>query len=485
MIIKKILPVVFSSLALMSSACSDNDNDGPDSSSTDKPVVSDNLAEQNVGRAIEIIDAAVDNYFTGTSMAMSRYYNPHTGQKSQELGSVWMYTSSIEAVNAVLHSLKTLKDNGSSSLYDANFERYKELLSKLVEGAEYYRGSFSLTSYTGTNTWNVLGVDRGSAPGAAFTEGIHNVYDDQMWFIREMVESYNVTGENKYLEKAEYLTSYVLDGWDCTLDENGKENGGFTWGPCYVTKHACSNGPIISPLVWLHEIYKGKPDMLTYKIIDADNKRVEVTKSKADRYLEIAKATYDWQKSHLLDPSNGVYSDMMGGDDNGGNIKYETVDGELYRAHSSLRDRVGEHYTYNSGSTLSGLVDLYRVTSDASYLTDIKALTDNSFVKFATLGSVIPDHYAFNITGFRPWFDGVLMRAYVEAAPVYNNAATCADAFQANLDYAYDNFRKNHQLPTNLLVGWNYDKAKNNTEAMFEFGYAAEYAVLARHQLNK
>lgn len=485
MSLKTILPVMFSSLALASSACSDNVVDDPDQEPVNKPVVSGNPAEQNVSRAIEIIDAAVENYFTGSSMAMSRYYNPYTGQKSQELGSVWMYTSSIEAVNAVLHSLQSLKEDGSAALYDANFERYKELLSKLVEGAEYYRGSFSLTSYTGTNTWNVLGVDRGSAPGAAFTEGIHNVYDDQMWYIREMIESYNVTGESKYLEKAEYLTSYVLDGWDCTLDENGNEHGGFTWGPGYVTKHACSNGPIISPLVWLYEIYEDKPDMITYKAINADNKRVEVTKSKAERYLEIAVATYDWQKSHLLDPSNGVYSDMMGGDDNGGNIRYETVDGVLYRAHSSLRDRVGEYYTYNSGSTLSGLVDLYRVTSDKSYLDDIQALADNSFAEFATLGSVIPDHYAFNITGFRPWFDGVLMRAYVEAVPVCKNAVSYAEAFQSNLDYAYDNYCKDHMLPTNLLVGWNNDKAKNNTEAMFEFGYAAEYAVLARHQLNK
>lgn len=71
MILKKTLPVVFLSLAMMASACTDNDE--PDNSSADKPIVSGNLAEQNVGRAIEIIDAAVENYFTGSSMAMSRY----------------------------------------------------------------------------------------------------------------------------------------------------------------------------------------------------------------------------------------------------------------------------------------------------------------------------------------------------------------------------------------------------------------------------
>lgn len=50
-----------------------------------------NLPVQNVARAIELIDNAVECYFTGTDMAMSRYYNPYTGSRSGELGSVWMY----------------------------------------------------------------------------------------------------------------------------------------------------------------------------------------------------------------------------------------------------------------------------------------------------------------------------------------------------------------------------------------------------------
>lgn len=484
--IKRILPVMIVSASVLTCACGDSDNKGDEPVSPDKPGIpeqTDNLAERNLSRAIEMIDAAVDNYFTGP--AMSRYYNPYNDQKSSELGSVWMYTSSIEAVNAAMHSMQALKEKGSSKLYDQNFNRYKELLARLTEGAEYYRGSFTLTSYTGTNTWSPLGVDRGTSPGSANTEGIHNVYDDQMWFIREMIEAYRVSGEKKYLESAEYLTDYVLDGWDCTLDASGKENGGFTWGPGYITKHACSNGPMISPLVWLHEIYKDSPDVITYKIIDKDNKRVEVTRRKADRYLDIAKATYDWQKSHLLDPATGVYSDMMGGDDSNGQIRYEMVDGERYRAHTHLRDRVGEYYTYNSGSTLSGLVDLYRVTGDASYLADIKDLTSKSFSRFATLGQQVPGYYSFDINGFRPWFDGVLMRAYVESYPVCPEAGKCAEAFQDNLDYAWENFQYKHMLPTSLLVGWNRENTRNSTEGMFTFGYAAEYAVLSRYQLQK
>ncbi len=49
-----------------------------------------------------------------------------------------MYTSSIEAVNSVLKVLKEQKAAGKSSLYDAHFARYTQLLSNLVDNLEFY-----------------------------------------------------------------------------------------------------------------------------------------------------------------------------------------------------------------------------------------------------------------------------------------------------------------------------------------------------------
>mgnify|MGYP003417238483 FL=1 len=67
-------------------------------------------ANRNLLRAIELVDAGVRNYFSGESMSMARYYNPYTESASGERGSVWMYTSSIEAVNAIMHTLVTQKN---------------------------------------------------------------------------------------------------------------------------------------------------------------------------------------------------------------------------------------------------------------------------------------------------------------------------------------------------------------------------------------
>ncbi len=105
-------------------------------------------------------------------------------------------------------------------------------MQKLYNNADYYLGTFTLTSYTQTAEWTVYGVHRGDVKGGqAKVEGIENVYDDQMWLIRELLKSYKLTNNTNFLEKAEYLTAYILDGWDCTRDENGKEIGGITWPP--------------------------------------------------------------------------------------------------------------------------------------------------------------------------------------------------------------------------------------------------------------
>ena len=467
---------------LIISACSESDPD-PNKGGGNSNTGVTSLAEQNILRAMEIADNAISCYFTGEGMAMSRYYNPYTNVSSDEKGSIWMYTSAIEAVNAIMHGLKTQKEQGDSELYDKHFNRYKELQYKLYSNAAYYKGTYTLTSYTQTKKWSVYGVDRGNDKGSAFVEGIHNVYDDQEWLIRELLEAYKLTNNEEYLTEAEYLTEYVLDGWDCTLDRNGNENGGIPWGPGYITMHSCSNGPMVSPLVWLHEIYKGKSDEITHRYIDTDGSRKTKIEEKSDYYLGFAKKIYDFQKRKLL-RSDGVYADMLGGTGNG-KVAYETINGIEYRKHTPQDRAVGEAYSYNSGTMVSGAADLYRATRDNAYLEDLKKLSDASFSYFAKLGATKPGYYTYNIGGFRIWFDGVLMRGYADAYSSYKNVGVSINSFQQNLDHGYDNFLYKSMLPTNLLVGWSRENSNNSVEGMFTFTFAAEYAVLSRYELEK
>ena len=477
----RMMITIWSLCVLLFTACTENSSDnGP----TPLPVEV-SLSEQNLMRAIELTDNAVSAHFTGSGMAMARYYNPYTGVRSDETGSVWMYTAAIEAVNAVLHGLQAQQEAGNTKLYDEHFDRYTELLAQLYDNIDYYEGTFELVSYTQTKEWSVYGVNRGNAKGTAKVEGIENVYDDQMWLVRELLESYKITGETAYLEKAEYLTEYVLDGWDSTRNPDGTERGGIPWGPGYVTKHACSNGPMVSPLVWLHEIYQDKSDEITYRYIDAEDKQTRKTMQvkKSDYYADFAKKVYDWQKNALL-RSDGVYDDMRGGC-SPGNPQTETIDGTVYRRGITCQDRVGPAISYNSGTMLSGAADLYRATGESSYLQDARDLSDDSFRYFAKLGENQEGYYTYSISGFNNWFNGVLMRGYVDVLPAYGTASDYIDTFQKNLDYGYDNFLYEGFLPTNLLVGWSLTANNNRTEGMFNFAFAAEYAVLSRYELAK
>jgi predicted alpha-1,6-mannanase (GH76 family) len=468
-------------LLMLLAGCSDS----PADPEPENPPQEVSLSEQNLSRAMELTDKAIASHFTGDGMAMARYYNPYTKVRSEEKGSIWMYTSAIEAVNAILHALEAQKAHGSAALYDEHFSKYSTLLAKLYDNADYYLGTFELVSYTQTKEWSVYGVNRGGSKGSAQVAGIENVYDDQMWLIRELLESYKVTDNSAYLEKAEYLTEYVLDGWDCTRDASGAERGGIPWGPGYVTKHSCSNGPMVSPLVWLHEIYKDKTDEVSYRYIDAADKQTRLTQQvkKSEHYLDFARRIYGWQKDKLL-RSDGVYDDMRGGC-SPGEPQTEMVNGTVYRRGTTCADRVGPAISYNTGTMLSGGADLHRATGNSSYMDDAKKLSDASFQYFAKLGQTKPGYYTYDISGFRNWFNGVLMRGYVDVYPAYETAGDYIDSFQKNLDYGYDNFAHEGFLPTNLLVGWSRDNAKNNTEGMFNFAFAAEYAVLARYELEK
>ena len=199
----------------------------------------------------------------------------------------------------------------------------------------------------------------------------------------------------------------------------------------------------------------------------------------------MAAKIYFWQKGCLL-REDGVYDDFMGGyRTGGGSPEYETVGGERYRKNTALYDRVGPAYSYNSGTMLSGVADLYGATSEAAYLSDAKTLTDKSFSYFAKLGATKPGLYTYSVTGNNAWFNDVLLRGYIAAAEYFSGADVCVNSFQDCLDYAWENYLENNTLPVSLLAGWNMDRTKNNVNLMFTFARAAEYATLSGYQLKK
>lgn len=449
------------------------------------------LAVRDLQRAILMTDATMERSFTGnTAMLMYDTYNLET-QKGSGAADVWPYTAAIEAHCSVIEAIDALSDQRSE--YSDTRDRYVQRLKQLFNSLDYYRGTYTLNSYARIASWSIYGVHRSGTKGTAAVTGIENVYDDQMWICRELVRAYRLTGDNDYLTKAEYLANYCIDGWDCCLDANGNEYGGISWGPGYNSKHSCSNGPIIQPLVWLSEIYKTADEEanLRYFYILPDGTRTNEMRRHSEVYLEMARKVYAWQKEKLLNRSTGVYWDMLGAVT--GEIQYVGEGRNKYRTHVDSQGPSGTAYTYNTGTMLAGTAELYRVTGEESYLEDLNALAQSSWRNFAK-GRRINGNVFYEWPtdskaeeGFNAWFDNVLMRAYVDAADqnttVYNgksHAENALSSFQQNLDYAFDNYNRYDMLPINLLNGWEVSTGNANvTKGFHQLAFASEYAMLA------
>ncbi len=295
-----------------------------------------------------------------------------------------------------------------------------------------------------------------------------------MWLARELIRAYRLTDNADYLTIATHLTDYSIDGWDCWRDENGEEYGGITWGPGYNSKHACSNGPIIQPLVWLSEIYKDSGESITYSYRSESNAVKSEQRDRSEHYLDFARKIYDWQKRKLQN-STGVYWDMMGAD-NTITVK------RGYRQHMDCGGPTGQFYSYNTGTMISGAAELYKATDETVYQTDMEKSAKAALNQFSRY---VRKHNSYEFTtddnalnGFNTWFNNVLMRSYVDAYPYVDNSSptTALNSFQTNLDYAFENHNRGNLLPIHLLDGWGTETV---TKAFHQFTFASEYALLA------
>lgn len=94
----------------------------------------------------------------------------------------------------------------------------------------------------------------------------------------------------------------------------------------------------------------------------------------------------------------------------------------------------------------------------------------------------MPDYYSYDFKEFNNWFNGVLLRSYVDIYPKYEKAIDYINSFQRNLDYGYDNYLEEGILPYDLLEGWGQRTSDNNVEALSSFALATQYAVLSQIQ---
>ncbi|MEN1682034.1 MAG: glycoside hydrolase family 76 protein [Planctomycetota bacterium] len=152
-------------------------------------------------------------------------------------------------------------------------------------------------------------------------------YDDNAWLVLGLVEAYEATGEQRYLERARQAFAFVMTG------EDDRFGGGVYWRENdRSTKNTCSNAPAVVGALRLHQHGGGGDD------------------------LEIAKRLYRWTLDNLLDTESGLLNDHIKQDG--------TID--------------TRRYTYNTGLMIRAGSLLFAATGDGRYLRDAQNLADAS-----------------------------------------------------------------------------------------------------------
>ena len=348
----------------------------------------------NLDRARQTLDSLYLNYSVDNSSLLRENYpfdEQHTVTylASEEQANIpnqfsylWPYSGTFSAVNA---------------LFEATHDKkYKKLLdSRVLPGLEEYfdtqRVPNAYSSYIRT------------APAS------DRFYDDNVWLGIDFTDTYQMTQEPKYLDKAQLIWKFIESGTDSIL------GGGIYW--CEQkkeSKNTCSNAP---------------GSVLALKLFKATNDSI---------YFRQGKELYEWTQKNLQDSTDYLYFDNIGLDRKIGKAKY----------------------AYNSGQMMQSAALLYQLTKNPIYLKDAQNIAKECFNYFFTDFTPATNEEAFRMLKKGDiWFTAVMLRGFIELYRI-DKDKTYINAFNKSLSYAWDNARDENGLFNTDLSGKSKDQKK-------------------------
>lgn len=330
-----------------------------------------------------------DEAYMATYLASSEQANT-----PNQYSYLWPYSGTFSAVNALFEA--------------TNDKKYQQILdTKVLPGLEEYfdlkRNPPGYASYINT------------APRS------DRFYDDNVWLGIDFTDTYMMTNEPKYLDKAKLIWTFVASGIDDKLD------GGIYW--CEQkkeSKNTCSNAP---------------GSVFALKLFEA---------TKDSTYFHLGKNLYDWTKKHLQDTSDYLYYD---------NVR---LDGKIGEA----------KYAYNSGQMMQSAALLYKFTKDETYLSEAQNIARSCYNHFFT-DFTSPEGEQFRLLKKGDvWFIAVMLRGFIELYHLDNNK-TYIDAFDKNLDYAWAHTRDNNGL---FNTDWSGEKKDDKKWLLTQAAMVEMYA---------
>ena len=345
-------------------------------------------------RAKQTLDSLYLNYSVSGTCLLRENYPSNIGEytatylASEEQKNMpnlysylWPYSGTFSAVNALF---ATTGDKEYKSVLD----------NKVLVGLEEY--------FDTRRTPEAYASYINSAPQS------DRFYDDNVWLGIDFTDTYMLTKEPKYLQKAQLIWNFIESGTDDNL------GGGIYW--CEQrkeSKNTCSNAP---------------GSVFALKLFKATND---------SSYFKKGKALYEWTKEHLQDSTDYLYFD---------NIR---LDGKIGKA----------KFAYNSGQMMQSAALLYQLTKNPDYLKDAQSIAKECYNYFFTDFTTDTGESLKMLKQGNIWFTAVMLRGFIELYQLDQNK-TFIDAFNQCLSYAWDNARDENGLFSTDLTGNNNNEKK-------------------------
>lgn len=389
---------------LMAVACDDGSEPYIPKPPGKPPVVTDTIKSDV--RAKQQFDLIVQYY----KLSNGLFKESHPTQSGDpSVSYLWPYVSLV---------------SGAATLTGLGYEVGYTQLSDLYE--KYYR--------IGAQGNNIGGY--GSSTNGT-TGGGTRFYDDNSIVGISLMESYSLTNEQRFVDRASRIVPFLKSGYDEVL-------GGAIWwneaeknqpGNANSNKPACSNG---YATLFLLEYYKACPES-----------------EKAD-VLAFAKQLYNWLFENLRDPGDKCYWNDM------------NTAGAINKT----------KWTYNAGVMIQNGVRLYEITGEQRYLNDAIETAQGAYDYFVktrnNISFTYPDH--------DPWFNTKLLRAYIDLQPYFSTADSYIQAYYKFLNHGYTNARTGLGF---YYEDWTGQDPKRYYILLMQAAVVESYGSLALYFKNK
>lgn len=302
---------------------------------------------------------------------------------------------------------------GVNCLLKGGFEDNR--LIPIIEGFEKY---FDTTAVPGYSSYPFI---YGSE---------EKYYDDNAIVGIELIDAYEITGNEEYLFRAKQAMHIIYTG------ESKECGGGIYWNE---TEYGNNGEKGISS--------NGFGTYLALKLYQTTND---------EQYLIFAKRIYSWVLQNLKNPDNQIYW-------NG-----------ILPADCSIRENI---WVYNTAIMVLNSLLFYEITGHQKYLDEASKVAKASFT-----------HFTENINGRKafiydvPWFKTVLLKSYIALAEFDNQAEKYISVFAEDIELAWKNQRNIFGF---IHEDWTGSKPGGDGSLLSQVCIIEIYARLAMHYESK